>query len=296
MTTRRKFIQTSVQSAGTLLFLPHFDGAWAAAPPAALTVQRVIDIVMKDINGGTIAAGSVDTIKTGAADTVVTGIICTMFATMDIIAQAKKLGANFIIAHEPTFYNHTDSRDYVRKNQVLTDKLTVMERQNVVVWRFHDYCHQIKPEPMSYGIARRAGWASNYKTGERTIDIPAMRLDALAAHLKKSLGIKTVRVIGDPAQRCSKLALLPGASGGQSHLNAVEEHQPDVLIVGEVHEWETAEYIRDSQLQGKPTSLIILGHSVSEEPGMEIVTEWLQPRLPGLKITHIASGDPFTWV
>ncbi len=279
-----------------MLVLPAVAGVLTSYPTAPLTVQQVINIIMKDINDGAIAPGSVDTIKSGSGDTVVTGIVCTMFATMDIIAQAKKIGANFIIAHEPTFYNHTDSRDYVKKNDVLNDKLAVLENNGMVVWRFHDYCHQIRPEPMSYGIAKRAGWTSYYKVGQRTIEIPAMKLDALAAHLKRSLGIKTLRVIGDLGQSCSKLALLPGASGGQSHLNAVEEFKPEVLIVGEVHEWETAEYIRDSRLQGKPTSLIILGHSVSEEPGMEVVAEWLAPKLMGMKITHLASGDPFTWL
>ena len=76
----------------------------------------------------------------------------------------------------------------------------------------------------------------------------------------------------------------------------MEKEKPDMLIVGEVHEWETAEYIRDARMPGSKTSLIILGHSVSEEPGMQFPVEWLQPKIPGMKITHIASGDPFTWV
>jgi hypothetical protein len=63
-----------------------------------------------------------------------------------------------------------------------------------------------------------------------------------------------------------------------------------------VHEWETAEYIRDARLMGSKTSLIVLSHSVSEEPGMEYLVEWLQPKVPGLKITHIASNSPFIWV
>lgn len=148
---------------------------------------------------------------------------------------------------------------------------------------------------MSYGIAKRAGWTAGYKVGSRVHEIPAMKLSAVADHLKKALDLKMVRVIGDLDQSCSKIALMPGASGGQSHLNVVEENNPDVLIVGEVHEWETAEYIRDRNLEAKKTGLIILGHSVSEEPGMEVVTEWLTPKVPGIKVTHIASGDPFAW-
>ena len=79
-------------------------------------------------------------------------------------------------------------------------------------------------------------------------------------------------------------------------IGLTEREKPVVLIVGELHEWETAEYIRDARQLGSKISLIILGHSVSEEPGMEWLVEWLQPKLPELKITHIASEDPFTWI
>jgi putative NIF3 family GTP cyclohydrolase 1 type 2 len=293
MGNRRDFLTRSLLTTGALAMTPSLISAMNDQQQK-LTVQQVIDIIMKDL-GGVIASGSVDTIKAGKPETVVTGIVCTMFATIDIIAQAKKLGANFIIAHEPTFYNHTDDKSWVKKNNVLTEKLATLDKDGIVVWRFHDYCHQIRPEPMSYGIAKRCGWTAGYKTGSRVHEIPVMKLSEVADHLKKSLGIKTVRVIGDLDQVCKKIALLPGASGGQSHLNVVEENDPDVLIVGEVHEWETGEYMRDRNMEGKKTGLIILGHSVSEEPGMEVVTEWLAPKVPGIKVTHIASGDPFVF-
>jgi putative NIF3 family GTP cyclohydrolase 1 type 2 len=54
--------------------------------------------------------------------------------------------------------------------------------------------------------------------------------------------------------------------------------------------------MRDTNLLGEKRALIVLGHNVSEEPGMEYFVEWLQPKLPQVKITHIASGDPFTWL
>jgi len=79
-------------------------------------------------------------------------------------------------------------------------------------------------------------------------------------------------------------------------MGTAEKNQLDVMIVGEVHEWETGEYFRDSVALGKKTSLIVLGHSVSEEPGMEWLVEWLQPKIPGLTVTHIASGSTFAWI
>ncbi|MEO6232153.1 MAG: hypothetical protein ABJB11_21635 [Ferruginibacter sp.] len=58
------------------------------------------------------------------------------------------------------------------------------------------------------------------------------------------------------------------------------------------HEWETAEYVRDAELLGHNISLIVLGHPVSEEPGMEWLVDWLQPKIPGVKIHRIASDSP----
>ena len=128
------------------------------------------------------------------------------------------------------------------------------------------------------------------------ITVPAVSLETIATNLKNSLGITHVKVIGNLSQSCTRIGLIPGAAGGQAQVSFVENEQPDVLVVGEVHEWETAEYIRDAQTLGSKTSLIILGHSVSEEPGMEWLVDWLKPKLQGIPIEHIESGDPFTWL
>jgi putative NIF3 family GTP cyclohydrolase 1 type 2 len=152
------------------------------------------------------------------------------------------------------------------------------------------------PDSVEYQVARDAGWLNSFKAGSPIISIPQMSLADLVQHLKTKLKIERVRVIGNLSQKCEKIALLPGASGAQSHISVVEKENPDVLIVGEVQEWETAEYIRDTQLFGEKTSLIVLGHSVSEEPGLQWLKEWLQPKLEGINVIHITSGSPFKFV
>jgi putative NIF3 family GTP cyclohydrolase 1 type 2 len=102
-----------------------------------------------------------------------------------------------------------------------------------------------------------------------------------------------VRFIGDPKQPCRRIAISPGASGGRAHIQLLHKEKPDLLIVGEVSEWETAEYIRDAQAMALPMSLVVLGHALSEEPGMEWLVPWLQPRVPDTKITHVPSHYPF---
>ena len=259
------------------------------------TIQEVIDIILKEIAGAPLKQ-TVDTIKSGDANNKVTGIVSTMFATIDTIKATAKLGANFIIAHEPTFYNHEDDINFVPSNGIVKQKQALLKENNITVWRFHDYWHMHRPDGISYGVLKKTGWLKYVEQEKPIVNIPAMSFQDLVNHLKKTLGIKYLRVIGNANQLCKKIAVLPGAAGGQSQISIVEKEKPDVLIVGELSEWETGEYIRDSQELGNNTALIILGHAQSEEPGMEYLVEWLQPKISGVKITHIPSGNPFRFV
>ena len=68
------------------------------------------------------------------------------------------------------------------------------------------------------------------------------------------------------------------------------EHRLDLLVCGEVNEWELTEYVRDTQAYGHNLGLIIIGHQPTEEAGMAYLAEWLAPRLPD--ISHVSSGYP----
>jgi putative NIF3 family GTP cyclohydrolase 1 type 2 len=46
---------------------------------------------------------------------------------------------------------------------------------------------------------------------------------------------------------------------------------------------------------GAKHSLIVLGHAQSEEPGMQWLVQWLQPKITGIKVTHIPANNPFTF-
>ncbi|MEP7257965.1 MAG: Nif3-like dinuclear metal center hexameric protein [Flavitalea sp.] len=294
---RRFFIINSLKAAGAsfCLTIPGISMASSTYTAAkAFTVQDIIDILMKPVAALNYPT-TVDTIKSGDKNQEVTGIVTSMFATVPIIRKAIELKANFIIAHEPAFYNHTDDKKWVEHNETLDQKLALLEKHKIAVWRFHDYIHAYHPDSVTYGVMKQAGWEKYYKENE-AFHIPSISLKNLALHLKKSLNIQHLRVIGDLNQSCEKLVLLPGASGGQEQVTMVEKFKPDVLIVGELQEWETAEYIRDSRAVGSNIALIILGHAVSEEPGMTWVQQWLQPKIAPLKITHIPTPDPFTWL
>ena len=295
---RRKFIGNGLTLLGGTALLTHPALGFAknkVQPAAGYTVQQIIDIIIKDIPGAPFAK-TVDTIKYGSADAIVTGIVTTMFPTVPLIEKAVALNANLIIAHEPTYYNGQDNLDFIPNNKVVKQKQALLEKHGITIWRYHDYCHRRSPDMVQYGVAKKMNWQPYFKAGERMMQIPSLPLKELVKQLKKNLHIQHLRVIGDLNHACSSVCLLPGAVGAFLQLSQTEQYQPDVLIVGEQVEWETTEYIRDTLALGNKTALIVLGHSVSEEPVMEELVTWLQPKLTGITVTNIPSGDPFTWL
>jgi putative NIF3 family GTP cyclohydrolase 1 type 2 len=220
-----------------------------------------------------------------------------MFATTDVIHRAIAAGANFIIVHEPTFYNHSDETDWLKNDPVFRHKQDLLTKHGIAVWRFHDYWHLHRPDGIRTGVMNALGW-SNYvdPANPDVVTLPPAPLHQLITHTKAKLGIKLVRVVGDPAQSCRRLLLLPGASGGRNQIAAIEKAKPDAVLCGEVSEWETPEYVRDARRQGQTISLVVLGHIMSEAPGMEWLVSWLQPKLPGIKCSYIPSVNPFVYI
>jgi putative NIF3 family GTP cyclohydrolase 1 type 2 len=291
---RREFV--SMISASALLMMP---GSGIAGdlflPKQKITVQQVIDLILKSIPGAPFKQ-TVDTIKAGDANQVVTGIVTTMFATVDVIEKAAKAGANFIIAHEPTFYNHADDTKWLENDEVYKYKMSLLKKHNMVVWRFHDYIHAHKPDGVMAGLVSALGWEKSLDPQKPyLLQINSASLESIIDLAKKKLNIAHVRYIGDKTQRCSRIAFIPGAAGGRTQMNAIATEKPDLLIIGELEEWETSEYVRDLRSSGEKTALLVLGHIVSEEPGLEWLEKWLQPQIPAIKITHIPSGDAFSW-
>jgi putative NIF3 family GTP cyclohydrolase 1 type 2 len=296
---RRKFIVTIAKTAGiyTLTSLPGFSNVKSIKHPSAeMTVQQVIDLILKTIPGAPFTE-TVDTLKSGNPQQIVKGIVTSTFATLEVIEKAHKLGANFIIVHEPTFYNHLDDTKWLERDEVYQYKYNLLQKYNIAIWRFHDYWHSHLPDGVQEGVLVALGWEKYAdKENFRIINLPASPLKEIVSHLKEKLGIPMLRVIGDPTHVCRRIAIFPGASGGRRQITALQQDKPDLFICGELSEWETSEYIRDARFKGEKRALVVLGHAVSEEPGMQWLVTWLQPKIRYIKVTHIAAKNPFTWM
>jgi len=260
------------------------------------TIQNVIDTIIESIPGAP-REDTVDTVKSGDPSQPVTGIVTTFIATCQVIERAIELGANLIITHEPTYYTHRDEVAWLEGDPVYAFKRDLLERNGIVVWRFHDYWHMHRPDGITTGVLKQLGWASYADPDQRArCTIPATSLSELVATIKERLGIEAVRVAGAPSMTCRHVALLVGAVPGEMQVEVLGQEGVDVLVCGETQEWTACEYVRDAACSGVHKALIVLGHANSEEPGMNWLVAWLRPRFPGLAIAHVPAGDPFRYV
>lgn len=263
----------------------------------AFTVKQVIDIITKEVPGAPFAT-TVDQLRSGSMDQEVTGIVTTMFPTIDVIERTAKAGANFIIAHETPFYNNQDETDWLQEDDAYRYKIQLLDKHKIAIWRFHDYWHAHKPDGIIMGNLIKLGWEKYYDMNSpRLLTLPkALSLKSIVTLTKERLGIPSVRVIGNINQNCSTIYLAFGYMDSKRQIAAIQQYKPDLILSGETREWETVERVRDGQLMGQKTSLLVLSHAVSEEAGMEYAAKWLEPKVTGIKVMHIPSTNPFTFL
>ncbi len=239
---------------------------------------------------------TVDTIKAGDPDTPITGIATTMMATYDVLERAAAAGQNLIITHEPTFYSHLDGTEVFEKEKdaVWAAKDKFIRDHKLVVFRFHDYWHRRRPDGILEGMTNALGWqkAQNPET-PALYTLPAISLEKLAGQMQKKMKITVLRAVGDKNLLVTKVALLPGAGGAQSHRRMLQRDDVEALVIGEVPEWETIEYVADAAAQGKRKALILMGHIPSEQAGMENCAAWLKTFIKDVKIAFVPTAEPF---
>jgi putative NIF3 family GTP cyclohydrolase 1 type 2 len=294
--SRRAFVRLGAAGAAAVPFVLGCKPAAAAAP----TAQEIADRIRQNV-GVQWNPTTVDAFKAGDPSTTVTGIATTALATIEVMRRAAQAGANLIITSGPTFYSRSDAPTVTGRrgaappppDPVFTAKQDFIRRNRLVVWRFSDHWRARTPDPFSQGIADALGWAGYRVNGDpRRVTIPPVTIDTLANHVQAKLNARGgVRVIGRRGTRVQRIALLPGTIPIQTTMAVLGE--VDVIVAGEIREWESSEYARDLVNAGRTKGLIVVGRSLSEDPGMNVCAGWLKTIVSEAPVSWITAGDPY---
>jgi putative NIF3 family GTP cyclohydrolase 1 type 2 len=257
-----------------------------------MTANEVVERIKKNLGVPWNERTYRDTFKAGNPDTEVKGIATTFMSTLDQLQRSHAAGMNMVVTHEPTFWSDADTVKDLTGDPIYQFKVDFCNQNNMVVWRFHDHWHARRPDMEWVGLARALGWEGR-ETGpnQHRYTLPPTTLGALAADVKRHSNARALRVVGDPNAKVSTIALGVGYN--------IPRVSPDVDVVmgGESPETggalDDTEYVLDAASLGGNKGQIILGHAVSEEPGMEDCATWLRTFITEVPIQWIRAGEPF---
>lgn len=253
---------------------------------------------------------SVDVVKYGDAEKECTGVVVTCYATSDVIRKAAELGANFIIVHEPIFFNDRDEVEWLENDPVYRSKCKLLDETGVVVWRDHDHIHGGPPKKedkpymdgIFYGIMQELGWQEylhKYPNMPLIYHIPETTGRELAKEMVEKLNLTGLRVVGDLDCKVRNVFICEHVNGRAMDFDLIcltESEDIDALIPLEIVDWSLSEYVRDSVQLGRSRVILEMGHFNFEELGMKHMTKWL-PELIGedIPVHYVQSGDSFTY-
>jgi putative NIF3 family GTP cyclohydrolase 1 type 2 len=282
-----------------------------------MTVQQIIDKIIERAGLPAKLEHTCDILICGTPNMEVTGIVTSFMATVDVIREARKIGANMIITHEPTWFNGADDTEWLVGDPVYAAKKVLLKQDGLAIWRYHDHMHMHRPDEIYEGIVHELGWEPYLqrpaeiaapapgvqpdfiKSFYDYYDLPEKTVREFADELKDKLCIDAVRIVGRPDMVCSRVGILVG--GGSLGLGdekmparAMEAHDIHVMVCGDVVEWTLPAYVNDAAQLGHKRALIITGHERTEEWGMKYMAGWLR-ELTKTKVTFVDAKDPYIY-
>lgn len=263
------------------------------ATKTSKSAEQLIETIIEK-TGAEKVPNTVDVIKEGNADTKIKGIVTCMFATMDVLRKAVEKNCNLIITHEPLYYNHLDSSEQFESDAVYLEKKKFIEENNLVVWRFHDYIHRIQPDGIISGMVEKLDWADyQSKDNAYKFTFPPISLIDFLKGMKEAFPENGFHVVGDSTIQVSNVVFAPGSSGAMIQIGQLRLPDVDIVVAGEVPQWETYEYVRDAIAQGRKMAIVFIGHINSEENGMKFCADWLREFVTEIPIHFIECGSSY---
>lgn len=261
------------------------------------------------------AGGDSDTVLAGDPATDIKGVITSWAPTVAVLRQAIASGHNAVVCRQSPFYSHGEAQpvayrggaapaaSLLEADPVYQGKAKLIKDNNLVVLRFSDNWDARTTDGQLAGLARAMGWdgfhmavkgdKGFYRPGNNYFSLPPLTLGKLATGLAAKLEAPALRAMGPADATVRKAAVLPGLTLVRDLQEALAQPGVDLIVTGEVVEWEGAEYLQDAITAKRLKGALLLGSEVSEEPGSGEMATWLRTFLT-LPVQWISSRSPFT--
>lgn len=256
---------------------------------------------------------TVDQILFGDPKMQVNGIAVSWMPTFSNLSKAVDEGCNIFITHEALFAAKIDDTGNIidcpivkdlharwiagkrklEKDDIWIKKMEWLEEKNLTVIRCHDFWDSYPDIGVHGAWAKWLGYTKppikvdNYY---ELHEIQETTLEELCKEILEKirpLGQDSIQVIGDLDKKISRITLGTGAASNYRDMHAFGG-EAIILTDDGTLLWESGQWAKDT---GIP--LIIVNHSLSEEPGMRSLAKYLKEIFPDIPVLQIPVGCIF---
>jgi putative NIF3 family GTP cyclohydrolase 1 type 2 len=253
---------------------------------------------------------SVDQLLFGDLEMDISGIAVSWMPTFSNLEKALEEECNVFVTHEALFAAKIDNNGNIidcpitkdrharwiagkrklEKDDIWIKKREWLEDKNITVIRCHDFWDSY-PEIGVHGAwAKWLGYTKPPIKVDNYYELHEIQEKTLGELCRdvlekiKPLGQDSLQVIGDLNKRITKIALGTGAA---SNYRDMYEFGGEAIILTDDGTllWESGQWSKDTKVP-----LIIVNHSLSEEPGMRTLAEYLKTAFPDIHVVQIPVG------
>ena len=247
-------------------------------------------------------------IITGSDDDTVSGILVANEPSVEAIRHAVATGKNCILCREHPFYLFGEYlsvglADALAGDPVVQAKRQLIENHHLLIIRLAALWDTARPKWFSSAFARELGWkpeAEEPGDQRQTVycNIPRTTLSELANFASARLEATTLRMVGDPGQPITRVAVIHGFAYPTLVLSqALQDPAVDCIVTGGTPEVDqSTTYIRDAITAGRRISLVQVGYEKSDYPGAVELTKWLKNVFPGMPIAVQPPPSELVWL
>lgn len=228
----------------------------------------------------------------GRRDKEVRKIYIAVDPTDEVIQSAVEVQADMIVTHHPLIFKAIKK---VNNDDFISRRVLRLARHDISYYAMHtnfDVMGMADEAADDIGLKRRSVLSVTYeddiaKEGfGRVGKLPVvMSLRECAEHVKRSFGLKHVRVYGDLDAELETAAICPGS--GRSMIGDAIKAGADVYITGDIEHHEGL----DSVAQG--LMVIDAGHYGIEKIFIDYIRQYLKRKFPDLAVYTHRDVEPF---